>query len=102
MERHLGWRQCLNARDLGGLPTVSGGRTRRGAVVRSDCLDRLTADGWRALEEYGVRTIVDVRNDIEGDAEPYTCGVTVVHVPVEDDTDEEFVRQWRTFSSPHY
>lgn len=102
VERRLAWPNCLNVRDLGGLAAAAGTVTRRGAVVRADSLDRLTADGWRALEAYGVRTIIDLRNDIERDAEPYTCAMPVVHVPVEDDTDEEFIGQWRPFSSPHY
>jgi protein-tyrosine phosphatase len=102
VERRLAWANCANVRDLGGLPAADGTVTRRGAVVRSDSLDRLTGDGWRALEAYGVRTIIDLRNDIERDAEPYTCGCAVVHVPVEDDTDREFVDEWRPFSTPHY
>ena len=63
--RRLGWPNCVNAPDLGGLPTIDGQMTRWGAVVRSDSLDRLTVAGWRALEEIGVRTVVDLRNDIE-------------------------------------
>ena len=35
----------------------------KGAVVRADSLDHLTGSGWSALEAYGVRTIVDLRND---------------------------------------
>ena len=101
-ERHLRWDNCSNVRDLGGLPTVDGRWTRWGAVVRADGLDRLNSEGWRALEAYGVRTIVDLRNDVERDAEPYTCGLPVVPVPVEDDSDREFIRQWRPFSTPHY
>ena len=102
VERRLAWANCLNVRDLGGLPAADGTVTRRGALVRADSLDRLTDEGWRALEEHGVGTIIDLRNDIERDAEPYICGVPVVHVPVEDDTDDEFIRQWRPFSTPHY
>ena len=81
---------------------MDGRRTRWNAVVRSDSLDRLTRAGWGALEAHGVRTIIDLRNAVERDAEPYTCRSPVLPVAVEDDTDEEFVRQWRTFSSPHY
>ena len=33
-ERALDWDGCVNVRDLGGLPTEDGGRTRPGAVVR--------------------------------------------------------------------
>lgn len=102
MERHLAWPDCVNARDLGGLPTTDGRCTRAAAVVRSDSLDRLTDAGWRALEAHGIRTIVDLRNDVERDAEPYACATAVVHVPIEDDTDRDFVDRWRPFSTPHY
>lgn len=102
VERHLEWHDCSNVRDLGGLPTMDGHTKRRRAVIRSDSLDRLTSDGWGALEEYGVRTIIDLRNDVEREAEPYTCSLSVVHVPIEDDTDEEFIERWRPFSTPHY
>src|SRR5215212_1162380 len=102
VERRLAWPNCLNVRDLGGLPVAGGTTTRWREVIRADSLDRLTADGWQALEAYGVATIIDLRNDIERDAEPYACAVPVVWVPIEDDTDEEFIRQWRPFSTPHY
>lgn len=79
---------------------MDGHTTRRRAVIRSDSLDRLTRDGWGALEEYGVRTIIDLRNDVEREAEPYTCGLSVVHVPIEDDTDEEVIERWRPSARP--
>ncbi len=59
--RRLSWDGCPNARDLGGLPTIGGARTRWGAIIRSDSPDRLTEVGERALIDHGVRTIVDVR-----------------------------------------
>ncbi|MFE4395175.1 MULTISPECIES: tyrosine-protein phosphatase [Streptomycetaceae] len=65
-DRTLVWDGCLNVRDLGGLPTASGRLTARGAIVRADNLDRLTAEGWDALLDHGVRTVVDLR-----DAEEY-------------------------------
>jgi protein-tyrosine phosphatase len=102
VDRHLDWPGCSNARDLGGLPTAGGGITRWGAAVRSDSLDRLTPDGWRALEAHGVRTAIDLRSEIEREAEPYACGLTVVASPAEDDTDIEFIARWRPFSTPHY
>jgi len=43
--RDLDWDGCVNARDLGGLPTVDGGVTRTGALVRSETVDRLSPDG---------------------------------------------------------
>ena len=39
-------------RVLGGLETASGGRTRRGVVVRADNVRRLTADGWQAALDH--------------------------------------------------
>lgn len=57
----LAWEGCLNVRDLGGLPTEDGRRTRLGAVVRSDNVRKLTDEGWRALAEHGVERIVDLR-----------------------------------------
>lgn len=64
-ERILDWEGCLNARDTGGLTTGDGRRIRRGALVRSDVLTRITASGRRALIEHGVRTIVDIRTPSE-------------------------------------
>jgi protein-tyrosine phosphatase len=95
VDRHLDWDGCWNARDLGGLPTVDGRRTRRGAVVRSESLQGLTAAGWSALESHGIRTIVDLRNGDQREAEPYdvpVAGIATVHVPLEEELagDEEF------------
>jgi protein-tyrosine phosphatase len=59
--RDLVWDACLNVRDLGGHPTQEGGETRFGAYVRADNVERLTERGWRALVDYGVRTVVDLR-----------------------------------------
>lgn len=58
----LSWPDCLNVRDLGGLPTLDGGVTRAGALIRSDNLDRLTRNGIAALRAAGVSRIVDVRS----------------------------------------
>ncbi|CAN5740069.1 tyrosine-protein phosphatase [soil metagenome] len=60
--RILEWAGCHNVRDTGGLPASGGGRIRPGALVRSDVLCRLTADGRAALVAHGVRTIIDVRS----------------------------------------
>ncbi|GAA4855202.1 tyrosine-protein phosphatase [Kitasatospora terrestris] len=83
--RHLVWDGCLNVRDLGGLPLTGGGRTRPGAVVRADNLDRLTAEGWAALRSYGVRTVVDLRNEEEyRPLLPLPEGLTLVRVPLDE------------------
>ncbi|MEV4557086.1 tyrosine-protein phosphatase [Kitasatospora sp. NPDC049285] len=83
-DRRLEWDGCLNVRDLGGLPTVDGRRTRPGAIVRADNLDRLTAEGWAALLAYGVRTVVDLRDPEEyRPLLPLPDGVDLVRVPLD-------------------
>jgi protein-tyrosine phosphatase len=55
-----------NTRDLGGLPTVDGGRTRPGRILRSDNLQTLSADDVRRLvEEVGLREVIDLRSVAE-------------------------------------
>ncbi|WP_327000261.1 tyrosine-protein phosphatase [Dactylosporangium sp. NBC_01737] len=90
-ERHLDWAGCVNARDLGGLPTGDGRTTRWGAVVRADNLDRLTPQGWAALAAHGVRTVVDLREDDERSTTvTRPAGIAVVHVPLDDNADAGF------------
>jgi protein-tyrosine phosphatase len=80
--RDLAWDGCLNVRDLGGLPTRDGGTTRSGAIVRSDSVRQLSEDGWQALVDHGVRTVLDLRDDHERDDDPPAeMPVDVVHVP---------------------
>jgi protein-tyrosine phosphatase len=80
--RDLVWDGCLNVRDLGGLPTAGEGETRYGAVVRADSVSQLSDAGWRALVDYGIRTVLDLRGDHEReDDPPADLPVEVVHVP---------------------
>lgn len=60
-ERLLVFPSLLNARDLGGYPTIDGGQTRWRSLLRSDDLAQLTPAGMRALADYGVKTVVDLR-----------------------------------------
>ena len=83
LRRSLVWDGCFNVRDLGGLETASGGRTRRGMVVRADNVRRLTAAGWQAALDHGVRRVVDLRFENEVPGEPDAHGeVEVVVVPL--------------------
>ena len=107
MERHLHWGGCANARDLGGLRTRDGDQIRRGALVRADALDRLSADGWAALEAHGVRTVIDLRNDNElaADVMPRPAGLTTIHLPLDGVEDAEFWKEWHgrpEFGTPLY
>lgn len=71
-----------NARDLGGLPLVRGGVTPSGAFVRSERPDRVEPDGWAALHDMGVRTVVDLRQPRERAAQPsrIPSGIADLHV----------------------
>lgn len=60
-KRLLVFPSLLNARDLGGYPTIDGGQTRWRSLLRSDDLAQLTPAGMRALADYGVKTVVDLR-----------------------------------------
>jgi protein tyrosine/serine phosphatase len=91
-DRQLEWDGCFNARDLGGLRAGAGRTTRRGAIVRADTLDHLTPSGWAAVRAYGIRTIVDLRNDAEIPPESRLrpAGISTVHVPLDDVEDTAF------------
>jgi protein-tyrosine phosphatase len=107
VDRNLDWPGCFNARDLGGLRTTDGRETRRRAVVRSDNLDHLTGEGWAELRAYGVRTVIDLRNDDERPIhpEPRASGLTTVHVPLDDLDDTRFWADWANgpqFATPLY
>lgn len=55
-----------NTRDLGGLPTVDGGTTRPGRVLRSDNLQTLSeADVRRLVHDLGLREVIDLRSTAE-------------------------------------
>jgi protein tyrosine/serine phosphatase len=61
---------AANARDLGDLPTDEGAPTARHRLLRSDNLQGLTPGDVRLLvDEIGVRTVVDLRTDVEVELE---------------------------------
>lgn len=92
LERDLEWEGCFNVRDFGGLATRNGGRTRRGSIVRADGLSRLTDKGWAALVAHGIRTVIDLRNEdeLEADVAARPASVDTVHIPLDDIEDREF------------
>ena len=91
MSRTLEWDGCVNVRDLGGLPTADGGRTRYGAVVRSDNARRLTEAGWDALVAHGIATVVDLRWPSELAEDPvHEVPIDVVHVSVLGDDEHAY------------
>jgi protein-tyrosine phosphatase len=106
-DRNLNWRGTYNCRDLGGLATADGRVTRRGAIVRSDSLARLEAQGWQELEAYGIRTVVDLRNvrEIGEDAAARPESIETVNIPLDVTEDREFWDVWEKgplFATPLY
>lgn len=73
----------LNARDVGGLEGGLG-RVRTGRLVRSACLENLTAEGAQRLADLGLKTVIDLRTPLEREEHPNRVagieGVTEVHV----------------------
>jgi protein-tyrosine phosphatase len=83
-QRVLHWDGCVNVRDLGGLPTESGQATRFGEVVRADEIPRLSEQGWRAVQEYGISVAIDLRGPFdERDGRPPDLPIRVVKIPID-------------------
>lgn len=98
--RLLSFPALLNARDLGGYPTIDGGQTRWRSLLRSDDLAQLTPNGVRALADYGVRTVLDLRwaEEIELNPSPiaaHAAQIRYVHVSLLARTPDE----WRGLSN---
>jgi protein-tyrosine phosphatase len=87
----LDWPDCVNARDLGGLPTYDGRRTRVGALIRSDNHDRLTQVGIAAVRAVGPSRIIDVRAVWEAEKyrSPFAGSPEYVNMPLSVDVDQD-------------
>jgi protein-tyrosine phosphatase len=94
--RQIRWPGFHNARDLGGLPTLSGRVTRFGTLIRSGDLRFVTPAGWQAAHAAGFRTIIDLRNDDEvrpGPPVVLPAGLDRIEVPLDDIQDVCFWRR---------
>ena len=63
--RHLDLEGAYNVRELGGYQTSDGRITRWKTFLRADSLHRLPAESQAALIDYGVRTVIDLRQSQE-------------------------------------
>jgi protein-tyrosine phosphatase len=92
VDRHLDWDGCFNVRDLGSQRTSAGRTTRWGALVRADSLDHLSPAGWSALQAYGIRTIVHLRNERERAAHVRLrpADISLAPMPLDDVADTAF------------
>lgn len=86
----------VNARDLGGLPTLDGGTTPAGRFFRSESVDRVTTDGWASVRDAGIRTVVDLRapSEREKDTGARPEWLTTVVIDHDDLDDQDF---WADF-----
>ncbi len=83
--RHLPVEGTHNLRDVGGYPTHAGGRVAWRTLFRSDSLHRLDSDGVAGLAGLDLRTIVDLRADIEVEQRPSAAAglpARIVRAPI--------------------
>src|SRR6202795_527797 len=79
-KRLLHFPNLLNARDLGGYPTVDGAHPRWRSLVRADDLAQRSAEGAQALADYGVETVGDLRWPEEASQHPSSLPAALPHV----------------------
>ncbi len=60
--RYIGVEGAYNVRDLGGYPTQDGKTTRWRTLLRGDNLRALSPASQQLLLDYGVRTVIDLRD----------------------------------------
>ncbi|GAB3622490.1 tyrosine-protein phosphatase [Mariniluteicoccus endophyticus] len=65
MTAWLAFDSLVNARDVGGIPTVDGGRIKSLRMLRSDNLQHLTPADIKQLVTFGVTDVVDLRSAYE-------------------------------------
>jgi protein-tyrosine phosphatase len=82
-KRVLNFPSLLNARDLGGYPTVDGCETRWRSLLRSDDLAQLTLGGLQEFSSYGIETVVDLRWPEEVAASPTPITPILKHIRYE-------------------
>jgi protein tyrosine/serine phosphatase len=82
----------VNGRDLGGLRRTDGTLTPRGIFFRSENVDWVTAEGWQQLYDAGIRTVVDLRQQGERDADTQARPdwVNILHVDLDGLENTEF------------
>ncbi len=63
--RNLNVEGSCNVRDLGGYLTQDGHSTRQKVFIRSGGMDKVTAEGCQTVRDYGIKTIIDLRDEWE-------------------------------------
>jgi protein-tyrosine phosphatase len=91
---------AVNFREVGGYPTSTGGRTRRGLVYRAGSLARLTEADLERLHNLNLRLVCDLRGadevSDEPDRLPQNPAPLRVHLPLVAE-DDRLERLWMLF-----
>jgi len=93
-ERQIPTDEQPNFRDLGGLATQDGRYVKWGTIYRSGQLSELKKSELSYFSKLGIRTIVDLRNDIEIAKEPdrYPKGVNYIQYSLSDKEGKAYSR----------
>lgn len=83
----------FNLRDLGGMPAADGSVVRERVLVRADALQRSSPATVRALHDYGIRRVLDLRDGSEREEDGTfrtvdDLDIEVLHLSVLDPTYE--------------
>ncbi|WP_367333328.1 tyrosine-protein phosphatase [Limosilactobacillus sp.] len=102
MSKELNIANGVNIRDLGGYPTVDGTMVKKHQLIRSGYLSDLTYKDQRALYDYGVRTIIDLRTTAEVHQYPDRLLPTMkaIRVPILQERMGDAVVRKRVFKGP--
>ncbi|MBO7449194.1 MAG: tyrosine-protein phosphatase [Clostridiales bacterium] len=73
----VGFEGLLNDRELGGMPLKDGRTFKKGIAIRSDSPSELTPDQAKAVRDYGVTQVIDLRSE----AEVRRCGNPFIDMP---------------------
>jgi protein-tyrosine phosphatase len=93
-ERQIPTDDQPNFRDLGGLPTKDGRYVKWGTIYRSGKLSDLKKAELTYFSKLGIRTIVDLRNNIEiaKDPDRYPKGVNYIQISLSDKEGKAYSR----------
>jgi protein tyrosine/serine phosphatase len=75
----------VNGRDLGGLKRADGTVTPRGGFFRSENVDWITGNGWQQIYDAGIRSVVDLRQHGErnADSQGRPGWLTTIHIDLD-------------------
>lgn len=104
VQRHIEVDGSYNVRDLGEYPTVDGRQTRRGVLIRAGSLEKVTSTGEQQLVDYGVKTIIDLRDEWETqhypDSVAQSATMTYLNLPMVGDELFQNAR-WKAVNTNH-